>query len=81
MPGFNGVGVKETISYNMPGFNGVGVKETIMVACLYLWWMRRKRTRGEPIPPIHKCKMLILGITANAFKSLSSKWQSLYSMV
>jgi ribonuclease HI len=30
--------------------------------------MRRQRTNGEPVPPIFKCKISILSITANAAK-------------
>jgi ribonuclease HI len=52
----------------MPGFQNLGLKETIAVGAWYLWWIRRQRTHDEPIPPMHHCKMSILTITANAAK-------------
>ena len=50
-----------------------GKKELISMTCWYLWWMRRQRTHDEPVPPIPRCKISILGIAANAFRSLSQK--------
>jgi hypothetical protein len=47
----------------------VKLKETVAVAAWYLWWIRRRRTHNEDVPPIYKCKMSILTITANASKS------------
>jgi ribonuclease HI len=52
----------------MPGFQNLGLKETIAVGAWYLWWIRRQRTHDEPVPPMHHCKMSILTITANAAK-------------
>jgi ribonuclease HI len=46
----------------------MGLKETIDVACWYLWWTRRRRVRGEVVPPSHRCILSILSITANAAK-------------
>ena len=31
----------------MPGFENIGLKETISVACWYLWWLRRCQTHDE----------------------------------
>jgi ribonuclease HI len=66
---------------SIPGISDIGLKETIVVACWYIWWIRRRRTNNETVPPIHKCKISILSITANAAKaqkhasaSLVSKW-------
>jgi ribonuclease HI len=56
----------------LPGMTSIGLKETIIVGCWYLWWMRRRRTHNEPVPPIHKCRMSILSITANAAKADSA---------
>jgi hypothetical protein len=49
-------------------FDCVGLKELISVTSWYLWWLRRRRSRGESVPPVYKCKMSILAITANAAK-------------
>jgi hypothetical protein len=38
------------------------------VAAWYLWWVRRRRTHNEDVPPIYKCKLSILTIAANARK-------------
>ena len=55
----------------MPGLNIVGLKETISITCWYLWWICRRRTHNEDVPPLYKCKLSILGITANAAKATS----------
>jgi hypothetical protein len=57
----------------LDGFRLFGVKEVLSVACWYLWWLRRQRTHDEPTPPVYKCKMSILAITANAAKSGAKK--------
>jgi hypothetical protein len=44
------------------------MKELIVTASWYLWWIRRRRTRDETVPPIHKCKLSILSIVANFAK-------------
>jgi hypothetical protein len=51
-----------------PGLQIVNLKETIIVAAWYLWWIRRRRTHNEDVPPMYKCKLPILTITANARK-------------
>jgi hypothetical protein len=51
------------------GFDHVGLKEVIAITSWYLWWMRRRPTHDEVVPPIIKCKMSILGIAANAAKA------------
>lgn len=53
----------------LQGFENVGLKETIMVACWYLWWIRRRRTHNESVPPMFRCKMSILSIVANSAKA------------
>jgi hypothetical protein len=45
------------------------LKETIPVACWYLRWLRRRRTRNETIPSRIQCKISILTITSNATKA------------
>jgi hypothetical protein len=39
------------------------------VAACYIWWLRRRQTRGEQIPPARNCTTAICAITANAAKS------------
>jgi hypothetical protein len=51
----------------LPGFN-IGLKEAIAVGCWYLWWIRRKRTHNELVPPMFKCRTSILTIASNAAK-------------
>jgi ribonuclease HI len=53
----------------LAGFSEIGLKELISVSCWYLWWIRRRRTHNEVVPPIYRCKMSILSITANALKA------------
>jgi hypothetical protein len=68
---------------NIPsGFEVVQLKELVVVSCWYLWWLRRRRTHGEIVPPIHKCNISILTITSNSAKSAKpipldrdGKWQ------
>jgi ribonuclease HI len=55
---------------NLAGFT-FGQTETIAVACWYLWWIRRRRTHNEPVPPMYRCKMSILSITAITAKAMA----------
>jgi ribonuclease HI len=50
------------------GFDNIGQNEVIGVACWYLWWIRRRRTHEESVPPMLRCKMSILSIVSNASK-------------
>jgi hypothetical protein len=50
------------------GFTVVQLKELVAVTCWYLWWIRRRRTHGESVPPIYKCKLVILAVAANVAK-------------
>jgi hypothetical protein len=43
-------------------------EELVAVTCWYLWSIRRRRTHGESVPPVYKCKLLILAIATNAVK-------------
>jgi hypothetical protein len=53
----------------LPRFANIGLKETISVACWYIWWLRRRKTNNEQIPPIYKCKFSILSITFNVARA------------
>jgi hypothetical protein len=52
-----------------------------MIGCWYLWWLRRKRTHGEEVPPIYSCRMSILSMAANSAHAtkpsaaMDSKWK------
>jgi hypothetical protein len=52
--------------YLPSGFSVVELKELVVVTCWYLWWIRRRRTHGESVPPYYRCKLSILAISANA---------------
>jgi hypothetical protein len=54
------------------GFEVVQFKEFVAVTCWYLWWLHRRRTHGESVPPVFHCKIYILAITANAMKASKS---------
>jgi hypothetical protein len=58
------------------GFDNIDMKETVAVACWYLWWMRRRRTHNEEVPPLYRCKISILSITANATKCRAKKYRN-----
>jgi hypothetical protein len=47
----------------------VGIREVIGVTCWYLWWLRRQRVHGDPVPPVKICVASILGLGANCIKS------------
>jgi hypothetical protein len=51
----------------LQGFTFV-LKETIVIACWYLWWIRRRRTHNENIQPMAQCTMSVLAIAANLLK-------------
>jgi ribonuclease HI len=53
------------------GSSNLGMKEVVCVTSWYLWWLRRRRSRQEPVPPIFKCKMYILAIASNSAKAAS----------
>ena len=59
------------------GIRNFRTKETISIACWYLWWIRRKRTHGEEVPPLHRCKISILAMVANYAKMSKPVLQSL----
>jgi hypothetical protein len=50
----------------VPSLDLINLKELVMITCWYMWWLRRRRARDEEVPPLNKCKMSILAITANA---------------
>jgi ribonuclease HI len=61
---------------SLQGFENMGLKETIMVTCWYLWWIRRRRTHNESVPPMFRCKMSILAIVANSARAMKIQGNS-----
>jgi ribonuclease HI len=60
----------------MQGLDNVGLKETVAITCWYLWWLRRRRTHNEAVPPINRCKMSILTMAANQANSFKPEGAS-----
>jgi hypothetical protein len=60
----------------VPGYTNINLQELITVTCWYLWWIRRRRTHGEEVPPPDKCMLSILSITANSDAAYRKKRQS-----
>jgi hypothetical protein len=58
-------------STSAPGLDELRIPELVVVGSWYIWWMRRRQTHGEQVPPIQHCVNSIRSITANARKSLS----------
>jgi hypothetical protein len=48
-----------------PGYSSFKLQELIAITCWYIWWIRRKRTHGESVPPSFKCATSIRGLAAN----------------
>jgi hypothetical protein len=62
-------------SNHLQGFDELGLKEVISTTCWYLWWIRRRQTHNEDVPPLVQCKMSILAIVSNATKT-SKPWET-----
>jgi ribonuclease HI len=56
---------------SMDSLPQITVRELVAVACWYIWWIRRRRTHDDPVPPVKYRATSILGLTANFIKSLS----------
>jgi ribonuclease HI len=75
----SGSGVLEAIlksnSNVMPGLD-LGLKEVVSTVSWYIWWIRRRRTHNEDVPPMRRCKMSILAIVANYAKAASQSMEA-----
>jgi hypothetical protein len=60
----------------MPGFDYLGLKEVVAVTAWYIWWVRRRQTHDEEVPPLFRRKMSILAIVANSAKAVQSMNQT-----
>jgi hypothetical protein len=65
----------------VPGYSSIYLRELIAVATWYIWWMRRRRSHGDQVPPIQKCAISIRAIIANSARAkthantlVNSKW-------
>jgi ribonuclease HI len=54
----------------VPGLDELKIPEIVAIGSWYIWWLRRRQTHGEQIPPIQHCVNSIRAITANARKSV-----------
>jgi hypothetical protein len=59
---------------SLPRIDYIELKETVFVTCWYLWWIQRRKTHDEDVPPIYKCRTLILSITTNSARA-GAKYQ------
>jgi hypothetical protein len=73
--GRSGVQVMEALLKSsltsVPGYSGINVKEVIAIGAWYIWWLRRRQTHGEQVPPVRCCVNSIRAIVANAARSNS----------
>jgi hypothetical protein len=51
------------------GYDEINMQELIAIGAWYIWWLRRRQTHGENIPPIRNCVNSIRAITANAARA------------
>jgi hypothetical protein len=64
-------------STSVPDFDSIQRRELIAVSAWYIWWLRRRQTHGEQVPPIRNCITSIRAITANVARAnISSSGQS-----
>ena len=52
--------------------SNVNFKQALMVGAWYLWWIRRRMTHDEPVPPSWRWPISILSIASNFQNSLTS---------
>jgi hypothetical protein len=52
----------------LPGYDSINVQEIIAIASWYIWWLRRRQSHGEQIPPTQNCVTSIRAMAANAAK-------------
>jgi ribonuclease HI len=54
-----------------PGYSSIMIPEIVAIGAWYVWWLRRKQSHGEPIPPVYRCAASIHAISANSARSVS----------
>jgi hypothetical protein len=62
--------ISKLATTSAPGLDELKIQELVAVGSWYIWWMRRRQTHGEQVPPIQHCVNSIRAITTNARKSL-----------
>jgi hypothetical protein len=45
------------------------IQELVVVGCWYIWWLRRRQSHGDQVPPIRHCINSIRAITSNSGKA------------
>jgi ribonuclease HI len=55
----------------MPNYESIQTRELIAVTAWYIWWIRRRLSHGEQIPPIRNCVSSIRAITVNSSRAKS----------
>jgi hypothetical protein len=72
-PGRSGSQVLEVLlktpSSTVAGYDSIKVQETIATAAWYIWWLHRRQTFGELVPPVNVCSNSIRSIVANAART------------
>jgi hypothetical protein len=58
---------------DVSGYNGLKIQELVAVGCWYIWWLRRRQSHGDHVPPIRHCINSIRAITANAGKAMTRR--------
>jgi hypothetical protein len=53
----------------IPGYSSIMVPEIITIGAWYIWWLRRKQTHNESIPPVSRCAASIRATAANSAKA------------
>jgi hypothetical protein len=76
MSGTSGAKVLESLlksnAQNLPGYESIKTHEVIVVMASYIWWLHRRLTHDEQIPPVYQCiNSIIKAITANVAKGKS----------
>jgi ribonuclease HI len=51
------------------GYNVLKIQELVAVGCWYIWWLRRRQSHGEQVPPVRHCINFITAITSNSGKA------------
>jgi hypothetical protein len=54
------------------GYSSIKINDLVAIAAWYVWWMRRRITHGEQIPPIARCAMSIRSLASNFARSGST---------
>jgi hypothetical protein len=48
------------------------MQELIAVGAWYIWWLHRRQTHGEQVPPLCNCTNFITAVVANSARANTS---------